>query len=62
MLSAGEAFWEPVGDVIHYQDGNNGEDIRVRFVMTMFCVPGQLMLELVGDAELEALKHLRLGA
>ena len=61
VLSAGEAFWEPGGDVIHYQDGNNRDDIRVRFVVTMFCIPGQLMLELVDDEELEARKHLRVG-
>nr|WP_258564175.1 cupin domain-containing protein [Streptomyces himalayensis] len=23
VIRAGEAFWEPGGDVIHYQDGNN---------------------------------------
>jgi quercetin dioxygenase-like cupin family protein len=62
VISAGEAFWEPGGDVIHYQDGNNRDDIRVRFVVTMFCIPGQLMLELVDDEELEARKHLRMGA
>jgi quercetin dioxygenase-like cupin family protein len=62
VILAGEAFWEPGGDVIHYQDGNNRGDARVRFVVTMFCVPGQPMLELVDDDELEARKHLRVGA
>jgi quercetin dioxygenase-like cupin family protein len=28
VIRAGEAFWEPGGDVIHYQDGNNRTDIR----------------------------------
>jgi hypothetical protein len=26
VIRAGEAFWEPGGDVIHYQDGNNRSD------------------------------------
>lgn len=58
-IRAGEAFWEPGGDVIHYQDGNNRDDVRVRFVVTMLCVPGQPMLVLVDDDELAARQHLR---
>jgi quercetin dioxygenase-like cupin family protein len=27
VIRAGEAFWEPGGDVIHYQDGNNRPDM-----------------------------------
>ena len=41
LIRAGEAFWEPGGDVIHYQDGNNRIDIRSRFLVTMLCVPGE---------------------
>jgi quercetin dioxygenase-like cupin family protein len=59
VLSAGEAFWEPGGDVIHYSDANNRDDVACRFVVTMLCVPGQPMLTLVDEAELEARKHLR---
>src|SRR6201997_4179057 len=40
VLRAGEAFWGPGGDVIHYQDANNRTDIPCSFVLTMFCVPG----------------------
>jgi hypothetical protein len=29
-----ETFWEPGGDLIHYQDGNNRDDIPVRFLVT----------------------------
>jgi quercetin dioxygenase-like cupin family protein len=47
VVKAGEAFWEPGGDVIHYQDGNNRDDIPLRFTVTMFCAPGQPMLTLV---------------
>lgn len=59
VLSSGEAFWEPGGDVIHYSDANNRDDVACRFVVTMLCVPGQPMLTLVDEAELEARKHLR---
>ncbi len=31
-----ETFWEPGGDVIHYQDGNNLADAPTRFVVVMF--------------------------
>ncbi|MES9605733.1 cupin domain-containing protein [Actinomadura sp. NPDC000929] len=58
-VPAGEAFWEPGGDVIHYQDGNNRDDMPVRFVVTMFCEPGKPMLTLVDETELAERAHLR---
>ncbi|MFI6366252.1 cupin domain-containing protein [Nocardia sp. NPDC050630] len=54
VVKAGEAFWEPGGDVIHYSDGNNRDDVGLRFVVTMICDPGQPMLVLVDDEELRA--------
>jgi quercetin dioxygenase-like cupin family protein len=62
VIRAGEAFWEPGGDVIHYSDANNRDDVRSSFVVTMFCAPGQPMLTLVDDDELAARKHLRVAA
>jgi quercetin dioxygenase-like cupin family protein len=59
VLKAGEAFWEPGGDVIHYSDANNRTDVRLRFVVNMLCVPGQPMLVIVDDEELEARKDRR---
>ena len=53
VVAAGETFWEPGGDVIHYQDGNNLADAPTRFVVVMFGVPGQPMLIPVSAAELE---------
>src|SRR5690349_24627886 len=44
VIKAGEAFWEPGGDVIHYSDGNNSNDVPLRFVVTMMCRPGAQML------------------
>ncbi|MFI6354926.1 cupin domain-containing protein [Streptomyces sp. NPDC050743] len=59
VIKAGEAFWEPGGDVIHYQDGNNRTDSWSRFLVTMLCEPGQPMLTLVDDEELARRQHLR---
>ncbi|MFI7311658.1 cupin domain-containing protein [Streptomyces hygroscopicus] len=52
VIRAGETFWEPGGDVIHYQDGNNRTDSWSRFLVTMVCAPGRPMLTLVDDEEL----------
>lgn len=62
VVRAGEAFWEPGGDVIHYSDANNRDDVQVRFLVTMICVPGQPMLTLVGEQELLSRRHLRVPA
>ncbi|MET9342468.1 cupin domain-containing protein [Nonomuraea sp. NPDC003804] len=59
VVRAGEAFWEPGGDVIHYQDGNNRADIPLRFIVAMLCEPGKPMLVLVDDEELEQRKDRR---
>ena len=52
VVRAGEAFWEPGGDVIHYQNGNNRADIPVRYTVTMLGEPGKPMLTLVDEDEL----------
>lgn len=59
VLRAGDAFWGPGGDVIHYQDANNRTDIPCSFVLTLMCVPGRPMIEPVTDEELEERKGLR---
>lgn len=59
VIKAGEAFWEPGGDVIHYQDGNNLADAWSRFVVVMMMVPGQPMLTLVDADELESRRERR---
>ena len=60
-IKAGEAFWEPGGDVIHYSDANNRPDIPLRFLVTMVCAPGQPMLVVVEDDELEARRDRRVS-
>ena len=62
IIRAGETFWEPGGDVIHYSDGNNRDDIRSRFLVTMLCDPGQPMLTLVDEKELHERRHRRVPA
>ena len=52
VIRAGEAFWEPAGDVIHYQAVNDLGDAKSRFVAVMIGVPGEPMLALVSDREL----------
>lgn len=59
VLRAGDTFWEPGGDVIHYQDGNNRTDSPVRYTVTMLCVPGQPMVALVEEEELGRRRHRR---
>ncbi|KAA0100717.1 cupin domain-containing protein [Mycolicibacterium sp. P1-18] len=61
VVKAGEAFWEPGGDVIHYSDANNRDDGPLRFVVNMLCVPGQPMLVYVDADELERVKDRRVA-
>ena len=61
VIRAGEAFFEPGGDVIHYQGGNALEDEESALVVTMICEPGAPVLTVVGHDELEARKHLRVS-
>ena len=59
VIRAGEAFWEPGGDVIHYQAANHLTDQWSRFVVVMLCAPGQEMLVYVDDEELEQRRDRR---
>jgi quercetin dioxygenase-like cupin family protein len=59
LIRAGEAFWEPGGDVIHYQAGNSLSGEWSRFVVVMIGIPGAPMLTLVDETELEARRDRR---
>jgi quercetin dioxygenase-like cupin family protein len=59
VIRVGESFWEPGGDVIHYQAGNALADAWSRFVVVMIHAPGAPMLTLVDEAELAERRHLR---
>jgi quercetin dioxygenase-like cupin family protein len=54
VLKEGETFWEPGGEVIHYQAGNERTDGWTRFLAVMVCVPGAPMLTYVDEDELRA--------
>jgi quercetin dioxygenase-like cupin family protein len=59
ILHTGESFWEPGGDVIHYQAANHLSDEPTRFVAVMVGVAGEPMLTLVDDQELAARRNRR---
>ncbi|WP_238005633.1 cupin domain-containing protein [Dactylosporangium sp. AC04546] len=59
VVRAGEAVFEPGGDVIHYQTANPRPDTWLRFLATMIMVPGQPMQTLVSDEELEQRRDRR---
>lgn len=59
IIRAGEAFWEPGGDVIHYQAANHLPDRWTRFVVVMLSEPGLPMLVYVDDDELERRRDRR---
>ena len=51
-VRAGEPFREPGGDVIAYQDGNNRDDIPVRFTCVNISEPGKPRITLMDEKEL----------
>jgi hypothetical protein len=56
VVKAGEAFWEPGGDAIHYHDGNNLPDAETafhpsvppRFAYRLHAAASEFALVLVG--------------
>jgi hypothetical protein len=58
-IKAGEAFWEPGFDVVHYQAANARGDIASRFVVFMLCAPDAPMMTFLDEDELAARAHLR---
>ena len=59
VIKAGDAIFEPGGDVIHYQGANNLPDQQSQLVVTMFAPPGSPVLTVVSAEELEERRHLR---
>jgi hypothetical protein len=51
-LRTGKTFWEPGGDLIHYQNRNNRDGIRARFLVVMLGDPDKPMLTSVDEDEL----------
>jgi quercetin dioxygenase-like cupin family protein len=58
-IVAGEAFWEPGGDVVHYQVSNLDAETWTRFVAVCICAPGVDMITMLEPDEILARDHLR---
>ena len=58
-IKAGEAFWEPGFDVVHYQAANLRTDIASKFVVFMLCAPDVPMMTYLDEDEIAARTHLR---
>jgi quercetin dioxygenase-like cupin family protein len=59
VLKAGDAVFEPGGDVIHLQGANDLPDAQSQLVMTMFAPPGSPVLTVVSAEELAERGQLR---
>lgn len=60
-ISAGEGFFEPGGEVIHYTAANLLSDRISRFVVVMLCAPDVPMITMVDDDELAAKAESRIS-
>jgi quercetin dioxygenase-like cupin family protein len=60
VLKAGDALFEPGGDVIHYQGANNLPNQQSQLVATMFALPGTPLMTVVSAEELAARRHRRI--
>jgi len=58
-IVAGEAFWEPGGDVVHYQVANLDSHSASRFIAVCICAPGVEMITMLEPEEIAARDHLR---
>jgi quercetin dioxygenase-like cupin family protein len=58
-IVAGQAFWEPGADVVHYQVANLDSRSWSRFLAVCICAPGVDMITMLEPAEVAARDHLR---
>ena len=58
-ITAGQAFWEPGGDVVHYQVANLEPESWTRFLAVCICAPGVDMITTLAPEEIVARDHLR---
>ena len=58
-IAAGQAFWEPGGDVVHYQMRNLEAATWTRFVAVCLCAPGVDMITMLDPEEIAARDSLR---
>jgi len=58
-IKAGEAFWEPGGEVVHWQASNLEPEVWSKFLAVCICAPGVDMITLLEPDEIVARDHLR---
>ncbi len=58
-IKAGEAFWEPGFEVVHYQAANLRTDVASTFVVFMLCAPDVPMMTYLDETEIQERAHLR---
>jgi quercetin dioxygenase-like cupin family protein len=58
-IAAGEAFWEPGGDVVHYQMRNLEATGWSRFLAVCICAPGVDMITMLEPQEIASRDSLR---
>lgn len=58
-IVAGQAFWEPGGDVVHYRAANLEADSWTRFIAVCICAPGVDMITMLEPEEIAERAHLR---
>ena len=58
-IEAGQAFWEPGGDLVHWLAANARDDVWTRFVVVMACAPDVPMLVYLTDDERAARQSRR---
>ena len=58
-ITAGQAFWEPGGEVVHYQVANLEPESWTRFLAVCICAPGVDMMTMLEPEEIVARDHLR---
>ncbi|MDT5018555.1 MAG: hypothetical protein QOD39_4715 [Mycobacterium sp.] len=58
-IAAGEAFWEPGGEVVHYQMKNLDPSGWSSFLAVCICAPGVDMITMLDPQEIAARDSLR---
>jgi hypothetical protein len=58
-IKVGEAFWEPGGDVVHWQAATLEPEVPSKFLAVCICAPGVHMITLLEPDGIVARDHLR---
>lgn len=62
VITAGEAFWEPGGDLVHWQAANALDNANTKFLAVMVCKPGVEPLVYLTEDEIKERQHLRVAS